>query len=141
MIIEKINKSNYAQALEVYKASWRESHRDVCSEEFLERRDYDGYLRSRMDSLYVIADGVIVGVFTLNGNTFGDLYIHPQKQEMGYGTACIRYAKTKIDSLRLTVLSGNLAAIRLYQREGFQFTGNEIPLKNGIRECEMIFCR
>ena len=141
MIIEKINKSNYAQALEVYKASWRESHRDVCSEEFLERRDYDGYLRSRMDSLYVIADGVIVGVFSLSGNTFGDLYIHPQKQGMGYGTACIRYAKTKIDSLRLTVLSGNLAAIRLYDREGFQFTGNEIPLKNGICECEMIFCR
>ena len=141
MIIEKINKSNFAQALEVYKASWRESHRENCSEEFLERRDYDGYLRSKMDFLYVIADGATVGVFSLNGNTFGDLYIHPQKQGKGYGTACIRYAKAQVDSLRLTVLSCNLLAIRLYERESFKFTGNEIPLKNGIRECEMMFFR
>ena len=141
MVIKRINESNYEQALGVYRASWRESHRDVCSEEFMERRDYDGYLRSRMDSLYVIADGATVGVFSLNGNTFGDLYIHPQNQGKGYGTACIRYAKAQVESLRLTVLSSNLLAIRLYEREGFQFTGNERPLKNGIRECEMMFCR
>lgn len=141
MIIEKINKSNYAQALEVYKASWRESHREICSEEFLERRDYDGYLQSKRDSLYVIADGTIVGVFSLNGITFGDLYIHPKEQGKGYGTACVRFAKVQSDALGLTVLSSNLLAIRLYEREGFKFTGNEIPLKNGIRECEMMFCR
>ena len=81
--------------------------------------------------------GSKVGVFSLSGEEFGDLYIHPAYQKQGYGTACIRFALSQTHDLRLTVLSTNLSAIALYEKIGFRFTGNTIPLKNGLWEREM----
>ena len=107
---------DFAMALEVYKKSWQESHREICSPEFLQRRDYAG---------------------CLDGENFGDLYIHPSHQSKGYGTACVKYVMKQKNNLRLTVLSTNTEAIRLYQKMGFRFTGNDIPLREGLYEREM----
>ena len=39
MEIKLVDEEMFPSALEVYTASWRESHRDVCTPEFLENRD------------------------------------------------------------------------------------------------------
>ena len=138
MLISLVNESNYQDALEVYTASWQASHTDICSPEFLENRDYAGYLRKKLGNLYLISDNGPAGVFCLDGENFGDLYIHPNHQSRGYGTACVRYAIGQSQRLRLTVLSTNTAAINLYKKMGFRFTDNDIPLRNGLWEREMI---
>lgn len=132
-----VTENNFEQAVDVYTASWGASHIDICTPAFLRSRDYAGYLRKRMDGLRLIVDEIPVGVFYLLDGEFGDLYIHPQHMGKGYGTAAIQFAKEKCTSLHLTVLSTNTGAVRLYERMGFRFSGNEIPLKNGIRELEM----
>lgn len=131
------DKNNFDRALEAYTAAWRESHRNVCTPEFLERRDCEGYLQAKMDSLYVILDEEPVGIFCLKDGKIGDLYIHPSKQGRGYGTACLRFAVRKCPQLRLSVLSSNHNAIRLYENVGFRFTGRDIPLREGLWEREM----
>ena len=137
MEIIRVSDLDFAMALEVYKKSWQESHREICSPDFLQRRDYAGYLQNKLGSLYLVFDGDPVGVFCLDGENFGDLYIHPSHQSKGYGTACVKYVMKQKNNLRLTVLSTNTEAIRLYQKMGFRFTGNDIPLRDGLCEREM----
>ena len=75
MEIKPVDEQRFCDALEVYRASWIESHRRICTPNFLENRDYAGYLRQKMGTLWLISDTVPVGVFSLDGENFGDLYI------------------------------------------------------------------
>ena len=137
MRIERVTQASFPDAAAVYTLSWRESHRGICSEEFLERRDCAGYLRGRMEGLYLVSEEVPVGVFRVHEGVLSDLYIHPEHTGRGYGAACVAFAKGLCGALRLTVLSSNERAIRLYEKTGFRFTGNDAPLGNGLSEREM----
>lgn len=139
MKIEPVTEKSLPQAVAVYTVSWKDSHRGICTPEFLKNRDYAGYLRRRMDGLYLISDGGPVGVFCLTEAEFGDLYIAPEKRGRGYGTACLRFAMEKRRRLRLRVLSSNDGAIRLYKTMGFRFTGQDIRLRADLWEREMIY--
>ena len=139
MEIKPVDEQRFCDALEVYRASWIESHRRICTPDFLENRDYAGYLRQKMGTLWLISDTIPVGVFSLSGDCFGDLYILPVCQGRGYGTACIRFAMERMPRLRLTVLSDNRAAIGLYEKMNFRFTGNDAFLRDGLWEREMVY--
>lgn len=137
--IEPVNESNFSEAVRIYTHAWRESHRAVCTPEFLRSRDYAGYLHNRMDGLFLISDSAPVGVFYLRGENFGDLYIHPDHAGRGYGTACVRFAQERCKHLHLTVLSTNKTAIHLYQKMGFRFSGVDTQLRKDLWEREMIY--
>ena len=137
MKIERVNEATFPQTAAIYTVSWRESHREVCSPEFLKVRDCTGYLWKKIDRLYLISDPDPVGVFCLHEGMFSDLYIHPAQTGKGYGTACLKYAISRCGELRLTVLSSNDNAIRLYEKLGFRFTGNDFQRKEGLWEREM----
>ena len=40
MIIE-VNETNIGDAAKIYMESWRDSHKDICSPEFIEKHDLD----------------------------------------------------------------------------------------------------
>ena len=137
---EAVTEENFAAAAAVYGASWKESHRGICSPAFLERRDHAGYLQSRMEGLWLVSDGKPVGVFRVCEGILSDLYIHPDRQSRGYGTACVRFAVGQCTMpLGLTVLSSNEAAVGLYRKIGFRFTGRDTLLRPGLWEREMIY--
>lgn len=126
MTIEEVTSETWRPLLAVYRESWRESHRHLCTPDYLERRDYNGFLRNEVEAgkkLYFLQDEGSVGMIALRGNEISDLYILPEWQNQGYGTALLRYVMAKCKTPRLTVLSCNEGAIRLYQRLGFGFTG------------------
>lgn len=137
MKIARVTEDNFCLALEVYSASWKASHADICTADFLERRDYAYYLRKKMDGLFLVTDDIPVGIFYARNRAFGDLYVLPERQGQGYGTKALRFAQRIEKQLTLTVLSTNEQAIRLYARMGFQFTGCQIPLRDGLLELEM----
>lgn len=139
MTIAPVTPSNFAQAAEVYALSWRESHRHICSPEFLARRDCAGYLRRGMEEgkrLFLLLCPEAAGIISLNGNEIGDLYIHPTLQGKGCGTALLAYALTQTAHPRLTVLSDNHRAIKLYERFGFLPTDRK-HLREGLWEVTM----
>ena len=139
MKIELVREDTFQQAVAVYSASWRESHRDICTPEFLRDRDYAGYLSGKLGGLYLVSDDGPVGVFFMQDGQLGDLYIHPCHEGKGYGTACIQYAQDTSKQLRLTVLSSNYRAIRLYEKLGFRFTGADTLLRERLLEREMLY--
>lgn len=139
MNILPVTEENFPDAAAVYTLSWRESHQGICTEEFLCRRDSAGHLRRCMDEgkrLFILTDPGPVGVVCIDDQCVSDLYVHPDKLRMGYGTALLKFALTQTVSPWLTVLSSNHGAIRLYEKYGFVPT-NRQELRSGLWEVTM----
>ena len=131
MTMVSVTPENLPAAAAVYRESWQESHRSVCTREFLESRDCAGYLRRGLEQgkqFYLLLDPEPVGVVSVAGREIGDLYVLPDRQGCGR-TACPY----------LTVLSTNRRAIALYRRLGFTVCRRKQMLREGLWELELHF--
>ena len=145
MMIELVNSANIRQAAEVHAISWRESHRDICSEEFIAVHTTERqieYLKSQMKkgaAIYLLSDaGKPVGIVSIRDDVVGDLYVLPDQQGRGYGTQLLRFAIEKcVGTPTLWVLNQNQRAIRLYERNGFRLTGERKELSETLSELQM----
>jgi GNAT superfamily N-acetyltransferase len=77
-------------------------------------------------------DGRIVGFGALTDDLLGHLYVHPEAQNQGVGTALLENAKQQRPvGFRLWVFQKNEGARRFYERHGFRLveltdgSGNE----------------
>ena len=142
MTITRVTEERLPQAAAVYREAWRESHRDLCTPEFLERRDCGAYLEQQMAAgkrLYLLTGEEPVGVISMGDHEIGDLYVLPRAQGRGYGTMLLRFAMEQCGSARLTVLSSNTRALAWYKRNGFAQTGQRRQLRDGLWEVELEF--
>jgi GNAT superfamily N-acetyltransferase len=78
------------------------------------------------------ADDRLVGFAALANDLLGHLYVHPEAQNQGIGSALLENAKERRpEGFRLWVFQKNEGARRLYERHGFRLveltdgTGNE----------------
>ena len=101
------------------------------------------YLRKKMScgtKLYMLVDEKPVGIVSVTGSLIEDLYIHPDMQNMGYGTKLLQYAIDQCaDTPTLWILENNKRAERLYRRMGFKETGRKNLITHGLDEIEFIF--
>ena len=147
MMIELVTSANIRQAAEVHAISWRESHRGICSEAFIAVHTTErqmGYLQSQMDKgadVYLLYDsGKAVGIVSVQGNVIADLYVLPTEQGKGYGTTLLRFAMERCDSTpTLWVLNSNRRAMTIYERHGFQTTGESHVLSETQSEIKMAY--
>lgn len=138
--ITEVDGSNIAAAGAVHSAAWRASH-GFCAPDFVAAhtpgRQTD-YLRSKLEKgsrLYLLLSDRPVGVVSVTGSLIEDLYILPERQNLGFGTKLLRYAITKCDGApTLWILENNTGAARLYERLGFAPTGRR---KDGGRLAEL----
>ena len=146
-MIELVTSANITQAAEVHAISWRESHRDFCSKEFVAIHTAERqikYLQSQMKNgtdFYLLSDaGKPVGIVSIRDNVVGDLYVLPDEQGRGYGTQLLRFAMEKCTGTpTLWVLSSNRRAMNLYERLGFHATGECHILSEALSEIEMVY--
>ena len=144
-MIELVTSSNITQAAEVHAISWRESHRDFCSKEFVDIHTAERqikYLQSQMKNgtdFYLLSDaGKPVGIVSIRDNVVGDLYVLPDEQGRGYGTQLLHFAIERCAGTpTLWVLNQNQRAIRLYERNGFRLTGERKELSETLSELQM----
>ena len=72
-----------------------------------------------------------VGIVSVTRGLIEDLYILPDKQNMGYGTKLLQYAIEQCtDTPTLWILENNTGAERLYSRRGFKKTGRKNPINS-----------
>ena len=85
------------------------------------------YIRDKMDKgtrFFMLVDEAPVGVVSVTENLIEDLYVLPEKQNMGYGTELLQFAVGQCpDTPSLWILENNVNAERLYRRMGFTKTG------------------
>jgi len=141
--IEPVDASNLLDAAEVHAASWRASHKNICSSEFVAAHTVQrqaAYLQGEMDrgrQLFLLTDQVPVGVVSVDQDVIGNLYIYPAHWRKGYGTELLRFAETKCKTPRLWVLNTNEQARRFYEARGYALTGREKVLSQTLKELEM----
>ncbi len=142
-MIVPVNESNVRDAAVVHSASWQESHRSFCKadfvalhtpghqEEYLLRKMHDG------SRIFMLIDRDPAGIVSLKGSLIEDLYVHPDRQNRGYGSALLRYAVSQCsETPTLWILENNVRARKLYQGAGFRETGKRKNVTNGLDEIE-----
>lgn len=137
-----VGQEGLPQAAWIYRESWRESHREVCSPAFLQSRDdsvCQAYLTRLLEEgkvLYWVWDPEPVGIVAVGSGQIDCLYVLPEAQGRGCGSQLLQFAMKQCPNSRLTVLSSNLRAIDLYERLGFRQIGKK-QLRPGLWELEM----
>ena len=144
MIVD-VDRKDVARAGEIHARSWQESHRAFCAPEFVamhtpERQAW--YLREKMEKgsrvYMLLADGVPMGVVSVTGSLIEDLYVLPEGQNRGYGTALLRHAIAQCAGTpTLWILENNHRAARLYRRMGFCETGRSNAITESLNEIEL----
>ena len=143
MIIE-VDKTNLFQAAVIHSISWKESHRSFCAPAFVamhtpERQQE--YMKNKMNYgsiFFMLVEDRPIGVVSVKGNLIEDLYILPNKQNMGYGTRLLQFAVEQCTgSPTLWILENNTNAKRLYHKMGFQETGRVHAITDALNEIEL----
>ena len=90
----------------------------------------------------MLAEGEPVGIVSVTDSLIEDLYVLPDRQNMGYGTKLLQYAVSRCTGMpTLWILENNTGAERLYRRMGFRKTGRRKAVTNGLDEIEFAFVR
>lgn len=144
MRIERVTEKTLIEAGEVHALAWAESHRSFCSAEFVALhtpKRQTNYLRQEIaqgKALFLLRDDIAVGVVSVRESLIENLYVRPDRQGRGCGSALLHFAIRQCNNApTLWVLSNNLRAQALYERFGFHPTGQIIPRKNSLYELEM----
>ena len=142
-MILPVTRQNIHQAAVIHSESWKESHEDLCSAEFLEAHTPErqkSYLEAEMEQgaqIYMLVDQKPVGIVSVQGCLIANLYVLPSEQNKGYGTRLLAFAVTKCQGPpSLWVLSSNQRAQKFYERNGFCPTGAVVQHTDTLWELE-----
>ena len=138
-MIVNVTFNNISDAANVYMDSWKESHKDICSKEFIEKHDLEymkNYLSEKLKASYNIfidyENDTPVGIIGINppDEEICLLYVSPEHQQNGYGTKLLYHAIKKCKNPYIIVLDTNKKAVDFYTKRGF------VPDKNQPEKTE-----
>ena len=143
-MIIPVNEQNIMDAAIIHSISWRESHRDFCTPEFIEIHSPERQLRYKRDKMnkgtkfFMLVDKDPVGVVSVTDSLIEDLYVLPDKQKKGYGTKLLQFAVGQCPNTpSLWILENNVNAERLYCRMGFTKTGRINAITDKLAEIDL----
>lgn len=143
-MIIKVSENNIQQAAKIHSISWKDSHKDVCSIDFIKKHTIENqriYLSDEINlgkDIFMLVEKYPVGIVSVKNNLIENLYILPDEQGKGYGTKLLLFAISKCkNEAILWILNNNKKAYRLYSKYGFNKTGKINILSDNISELEM----
>ena len=142
-MIVVVDQSNIETAAGIHSIAWQDSHRAFCSRDFIEKHTparQRNYLQAKLDhgsKLFMLIAKEPVGIVSVTESLIEDLYVLPEQQNKGYGTALLRFAISECKATpTLWILENNVNAARLYRRLGFEETGRRNQITNKLDEIE-----
>ena len=143
-VIVPVDFSNIHDAAVIHSVSWQESHRSFCQADFVALHTpehQEEYLLRKMNEgsrIFMLIHQNPAGIVSLKDNLIEDLYVLPDCQNRGYGSALLQYAiRLCSGTPTLWILENNTRAKKLYQRKGFRETGNRNRITDGLDEIEL----
>ena len=137
-MILPVTRQNIHQAAVIYSESWKESHKDLCSAEFLEAHTPErqkSYLEAEMEQgaqIYMLVDQRPVGIVSVQGCLIANLYVLPSEQNKGYGTRLLAFVVTSF--LMSYTLCFKSKYLNLRQEKG-SFKPQRSILKKALKIC------
>ena len=151
MYIVEMNDKNIFDAAECYYNSWLSSHAEHFPEDSLSLYSVDRMINilkkentSERITFISYEKNVVNGLVTIDKehSEISHLYISPDKQRQGIGTKLLEFGikqMTSINRVYTTVLSCNLIGVEFFEKYGFEFTGEQRTLKNGMLELRYVY--
>ena len=143
-MIVSVNQSNIHDAAIIHSVSWQDSHRSFCSADFIAMHTpehQEAYLQTKIDAgskVFMLIEQNPIGIVSLTNSMIEDLYVLPDKQNMGYGTKLLQFAVEQCNGKpTLWILENNANAKCLYLKMGFQETGRIKTVADGFDEIEL----
>ena len=143
-MIIRVSEKNIQEAAKIHSLSWKDSHKEFCSKDFIEIHDIKKqkiYLKEEINTgkeLYMLIEDYPVGIISIYKNIIENLYVLPKEQHKGYGTKLLLFAVNRCEpTVILWVLNNNKKAYSLYSKYGFKKTGRINKLSNNIMEIQM----
>ena len=146
-MIVPVDSSNLREAALIHSVSWQASHRAFCEPGFVgvhTPEHQEAYLRRKMldgSRVFMLVEQAPVGIVSLKDSLIEDLYVLPEYQNRGYGSALLRFAVAECRGTpTLWILENNLRAAKLYRRAGFRETGKRNSITESLDEIEFALC-
>lgn len=143
MIIQVSNET-IEKAAEIHSISWKDSHKDFCSRDFIEKHSVEHQMTYLLNEIkfgkeiFMLLENYPVGIISIEDNLIENLYILPNEQGKGYGTKLLLFAISRCkDEAVLWILDNNKKAYKIYSKHGFYKTGSINILSDTISEIEM----
>lgn len=144
----------------IYEESWKFAYKDIIPQNYLDSIPASCWSvnldKEGMNTLVLIEDGIFIGTSSYCKSRFSDfsnfgeivsIYLLPQYIGKGYGKQLLSAAVGELEHLGfsdifLWVLKDNSRAIKFYEKEGFEFSGNYLDNNIGGKEVREIqyFC-
>jgi ribosomal protein S18 acetylase RimI-like enzyme len=83
--------------------------------------------------------GIPVGFIAFRAGWVDHLYVHPDCQGRGHGSALLALAQASAPSLRLWTFQCNSGALRFYERHGFRIERETDGAKNEERQPDILY--
>lgn len=149
-MIVPVNEENLKAASAVYMLSWRSSHKDICSAEFVQKHDEEymkAFFSEKIKKGYKIflclhGQDPVGTVGISPDDELCLLYVLPEEQGKGFGSELLNYALSLCKNPWLTVLETNRKAIKFYEKRGFSRfdeTNENKSSKKGISEYKYVY--
>ena len=140
---------DFVEAACIHSISWQKSHRAFCDEAFILKHDTDHqaeYIRNKIangSKFYMLCDKQSMAVVSITDGLIEDLYVMPELQRQGDGTALLDYVITLICREGITptlwILENNREAERLYRRKGVVPSGKQNAITGKLSEIEFLY--
>jgi putative acetyltransferase len=139
-MIRKYAKGDLEAVLDIWLEASARAH-DFVGREFWESRLDDMrtiYLPASENHVYEMDSGM-VGFCSLHGDGLAALFVLPEHQGQGVGTALLDHAKARRPRLHLSVYKENRAACGFYLSQGFSVVREQPDEHTGHLEYTMVF--
>jgi len=96
------------------------------------------YIPASENYVYEV-DSRIVGFYSLHENTLAAIFVLPEHQGQGIGTSLLNHAKSRRQTLELSVYKENQASLAFYLSQGFSVLSEQADEHTGHLEYIMGF--
>lgn len=122
--ISKVQVEDFAQVLDVWEASVRETHHFVKEEDIQFFRPLVRDVIPTIE-LYCVRDeaGVVAGFISVSDDNIDMLFVDPDWRGKGIGTRLIRFAVDSLGATSVDVNEQNQQALGFYLHMGFEVIG------------------
>lgn len=125
MKIERAEKEDYPQLIEIWESSVRATHDFLAERDLVELRPLvlEQYFQAVDLSVARNSDGELLGFCGVSDGNIEMLFVAPKMRGKGVGTLLARHATNVLGATRVDVNEQNGQALGFYKHLGFEVTG------------------
>jgi len=141
MVVRKLIHGEMAAAAKVHRAAFDERLPWLAGLHTPEedRRYFEDQVFPSCDLWGAFDDGALQGFVAVRDGWIDQLYVAPERQGAGIGTALLDIAKAERPQLRLWTFQRNLSARQFYERHGFRVVEETDGTRNEEREPDVLY--